>query len=104
MQFEWPETYLTEDEWGVYVRAKQPVLAQMWDSGEYDKYETFLTLYQLTYENFKDHMWSEGVIYAPYMPMMKKIMPKMLSDDIVSVQPMSEPAGEIFEFKSKKRA
>lgn len=80
MKFDWPSVLFTEDEWNVYVRAKVPALAQLWDAGKYEQYNTMLSLYQLTYENFQDYIWNQ--VPSPYIPM-----------------PMQAPTGKIFKLK-----
>lgn len=38
-----------------------------------------------------------GCVYVPYIPMSRGGLPKLVAEDLVSVQPMSEPCGLAFE-------
>ena len=41
-----------------------------------------------------------GIIYAPYIPLVRKISPNMIASRLVGVQPMDGPTGQIFYLKT----
>ena len=100
MEIQYPEELLTEEQWERHVSEQIPLLAHAWEQGDLDKFYNLLALYDLSFKKYEEE-WYSGKLYAPYIPIIKRVMPKLLSDDIVSVQPMSESTGEIFESKTK---
>jgi hypothetical protein len=39
------------------------------------------------------------LFYATYIPLIKRVMPSLIASELISVQPMSAPSGEIFAMK-----
>jgi len=100
MEIQYPEELLTEEQWERHVSEQIPLLAHAWERGDFDKFYNLLALHDLSFKKYEDD-WYSGKLYAPYIPIMRKAIPKMLSDNIASVQPMSDYTGEIFQFKTK---
>lgn len=42
-----------------------------------------------------------GCFYAPYVPLMRPVMPELIANDIVGVQPLQEPAGQLFAMRAR---
>jgi hypothetical protein len=89
---------LDETEWDDYLREQIPALSKLYNEGKFDQIETYKALAGLTWNQYWD------AFLAPYtsIPVMRNVMLKLLSSSLVGVQPMTEFAGEVFNFKTKR--
>lgn len=101
MTFEYPDRYVAADEWDQYLIETIPALAKLWSNGKYEAFETWKVLNNLTHEEYVREIFNSGHIYAPYMPIMRKVIPQLMSAQIAGVQPMGDESGEIFHLKTK---
>lgn len=98
MDLNYPEELLDQVQWEQHVCEQLPLLDHAWREGNMDKFRTLLALYGLSFEKYENE-WYSGEIYAPYIPIMRRAIPKMISDEIASVQPMSEPTSKILQLR-----
>ena len=81
------EVIKTDRQWNLYLCKYVPALDKLWKKGKYEQFEEFKLLSGLDFEVFMKSHSSQWV--------------HNLSAQIVGVQPMTEPTGEIFKFKTK---
>lgn len=96
-----PGHILLKEEWNVYIREHVPALETLWQQGKFEQFEAYKELAGLSHEAYLETL-SNDISYT--MPLIRKAIPQMLSSEIASVQPMSEPTGEVQTLKSKKKS
>jgi hypothetical protein len=98
-----PINYVSEDDWDDYLRENVPSLASLWNQGKFEAFETWKALNNVTYDDYHYYLtFTSGLYYAPYMPFIKKGMPKTIAHELASVQPMSESAGTVLSNAQSK--
>ena len=60
--------YVGPEDWDTYLRNNVPELQKLWEKGNYDAYETWKTLRNLTYQDYLDNRAMHVHVYCPYIP------------------------------------